>query len=46
MSSFFRKILGVILLLSTIGLSTCQSMINVITDDTKKLDIEKSIGRL
>lgn len=46
MASFFRKALGFILLLATIGLATCQSMVNVISEDSKSPDVENTKNSL
>ncbi len=44
MTGLFRKSLGIILLLATISLATCQSMINVASDKVINITDDKSIG--
>lgn len=46
MASIFRKLLGFILLLATIGLATCQSMFNASSSDTTNTIIQIPKGDL
>lgn len=46
MASLFRKLLGFILLLATIGLATCQSMLNASSDDTTNKTLQMPKGDL
>lgn len=45
MTGLFRKSLGIILLLATVSLATCQSLITT-TSETTKITIEKLRGDL
>lgn len=46
MAGFFSKSLGFILLVATIGLASCQSMLNASADDTSTISSEKTKGIL
>ena len=46
MAGLFRKSLGIILLLATMGLATCQSMFNATSEKVENIAIEKPRGEL
>lgn len=46
MSHFFIKLLGLVLLLSTVGLASCQSMFNSFSENTDEVIVEKVKGDL
>jgi len=46
MSHFFIKLLGLVLLLSTVGLASCQSMFNSFSENTDEVIAEKVKGDL
>lgn len=46
MTHIFRRSLGIILLLATISVASCQSLINTWSDKTAAITIEKPRGDL
>jgi hypothetical protein len=41
MSGLIRKSLGLILLIATVGLTTCQSMVKTMTVDSPNVEVNK-----
>ncbi len=46
MGHFFIKLLGFILLLSSVGLSSCQALFNSFSENTDQAIVEKVTGDL